>query len=169
VNGVYCYTHSVTAVSFSNRQTDRSSSSCGNVSQINLTAIFTFSFSVPSRFRSSRPFNLPGASDDGNEEWKINNLPERPADLSASRPACMTGPSTTSVCRLSLNTSAIWVSSLMHTHSTACSFNNLLSTCKTAFIAINASDQHQNYVYNSLCYSSFWINEDGVFTAIVNF
>ena len=28
----------------------------------------TFSFSVPSRFRSSRLFNLPGASSEGNEE-----------------------------------------------------------------------------------------------------
>lgn len=35
----------------------------------------TFSFSVPKTARSSRFFNLPGASYVGNDVWNINNLP----------------------------------------------------------------------------------------------
>lgn len=38
-----------------------------------------FSLSVASNFRSSRFFNLPGASAIGKDEWNTNNLPQQSA------------------------------------------------------------------------------------------
>lgn len=82
----------------------------------------TFSFSVPSSFLSSLFFSFPGASAMGSEVWNMYSFPLRSADLSASSPACMTGPSTVSVSRDSENISGIWDNRLSMTASDSDSF-----------------------------------------------
>ena len=74
--------------------------------------IITFSLSVPSSLRSSLFFSFPGASIVGREVWKIYSRPHRSADLRASSPACITGPSTVSGSLLSANNWGICASKL---------------------------------------------------------